>query len=56
MVPQNLLSIGKADRPTIIDNGYLCARRKPGLGYDIDRDKIDELTLKRCQQHPMFRR
>jgi L-alanine-DL-glutamate epimerase-like enolase superfamily enzyme len=48
MVPQNLLGIGMADRPTINENGYISAPQKPGLGYDIDRDKIDDLTLKRC--------
>jgi L-alanine-DL-glutamate epimerase-like enolase superfamily enzyme len=48
MVPQNLLGIGMADLPTIDDTGYIAAPQKPGLGYDIDRDKIDDLTLKRC--------
>jgi L-alanine-DL-glutamate epimerase-like enolase superfamily enzyme len=48
MIPQNLLGIGMADLPTINDDGYISAPQKPGLGYDIDRDEIDKLTLKRC--------
>jgi L-alanine-DL-glutamate epimerase-like enolase superfamily enzyme len=48
MVPQNVLSIGMADLPTIDAKGFIAAPQKPGLGYDIDRDKIEELTLKRC--------
>lgn len=48
MVPQNLLGIGMADLPTINEKGYIAGPQKPGLGYDIDRDKIDNLTLKRC--------
>jgi L-alanine-DL-glutamate epimerase-like enolase superfamily enzyme len=48
MIPQNLLGIGMADLPTIDNKGYIAGPQKPGLGYDIDRDKIDNLTLKRC--------
>ncbi len=47
MVPQNLLGIGMADLPTIDDRGYIPAPQKPGLGYDIDRDKVEDLTLQR---------
>jgi L-alanine-DL-glutamate epimerase-like enolase superfamily enzyme len=47
MVPQNLLGIGMADLPTIDDKGYIAAPQKPGLGYDIDRDKVEDLTLQR---------
>jgi L-alanine-DL-glutamate epimerase-like enolase superfamily enzyme len=47
MVPQNLLGIGMADLPTIDDRGYISAPQKPGLGYDIDPDKVDDLTLQR---------
>jgi hypothetical protein len=47
MGPQNLLGIGMADLPTIDDKGYISAPQKPGLGYDIDRDKVEELTLQR---------
>jgi len=32
---------------TIDAQGFLAAPQKPGLGYAIDPDKIDELTLKR---------
>ena len=48
MVPQNLLSMGMADLPTIDERGFIAAPQKPGLGYDIDRDEVDNLTLKRC--------
>jgi L-alanine-DL-glutamate epimerase-like enolase superfamily enzyme len=48
MVPQNVLSMGMADLPTIDAKGFIAAPQKPGLGYAIDPDKIDELTLKRC--------
>jgi L-alanine-DL-glutamate epimerase-like enolase superfamily enzyme len=47
MVPQNLLGIGMADLPTIDDRGYIAAPQKPGLGYDIDRDQEENLTLER---------
>ena len=47
MVPQNLLGIGMADLPTVDDRGYISAPQKPGLGYDIDRDKVEDLTLQR---------
>jgi isopentenyl diphosphate isomerase/L-lactate dehydrogenase-like FMN-dependent dehydrogenase len=48
MVPQNVLSMGMADLPTIDAKGFIAAPQKSGLGYAIDPDKIDELTLKRC--------
>jgi L-alanine-DL-glutamate epimerase-like enolase superfamily enzyme len=32
---------------TIDDRGYIAAPQKPGLGYDIDRDKVEDLTLQR---------
>ncbi|MGA7054941.1 MAG: enolase C-terminal domain-like protein [Mycobacterium sp.] len=47
MVPQNLLGIGMADLPTIDDRGYISGPQKPGLGYAIDRDKVEDLTLQR---------
>jgi len=47
MVPQNLLGIGMADLPTIDKRGYIAAPQKPGLGYEIDRDKVEDLTLQR---------
>lgn len=47
MVPQNLLSMGMADLPAIDDKGFIAAPQKPGLGYAIDRDAIENLTLQR---------
>jgi L-alanine-DL-glutamate epimerase-like enolase superfamily enzyme len=47
MVPQNLLGIGMADLPTIDERGYIAAPQKPGLGYEIDPDKVEDLTLQR---------
>lgn len=47
MVPQNLLSMGMADLPTIDEKGILAAPTKPGLGYGIDPDAVDKLTLQR---------
>jgi L-alanine-DL-glutamate epimerase-like enolase superfamily enzyme len=32
---------------TIDDKGYMSAPQKPGLGYDIDSDKVEDLTLQR---------
>jgi L-alanine-DL-glutamate epimerase-like enolase superfamily enzyme len=36
-----------ADLPRIDDKGYISAPQKPGLGYDIDRDEVENLTLQR---------
>jgi len=36
-----------ADLPTIDERGYISAPHKPGLGYDIDPDKVEDLTLQR---------
>jgi L-alanine-DL-glutamate epimerase-like enolase superfamily enzyme len=47
MVPQNLLSMGMADLPTIDSKGFIAAPQKPGLGYAIDRDAVENLTLQR---------
>jgi L-alanine-DL-glutamate epimerase-like enolase superfamily enzyme len=47
MVPQNLLSMGMADLPTIDRKGFIAGPCKPGLGYDIDRDAVENLTLQR---------
>jgi hypothetical protein len=46
---QNVLSMGMTtdDLPTVNDRGYIPAPRKPGLGYEIDRDAVDNLTLQR---------
>jgi L-alanine-DL-glutamate epimerase-like enolase superfamily enzyme len=47
VIPTHGAGIGMADLPTINEMGYIPGPQKPGLGYDIDRDKIDDLTLKR---------
>jgi L-alanine-DL-glutamate epimerase-like enolase superfamily enzyme len=49
MVPQNLLSMGMldADLPIVDGEGFIGAPHKPGLGYDIDRDAVENLTLQR---------
>ncbi|MGB8390547.1 mandelate racemase/muconate lactonizing enzyme family protein, partial [Mycobacterium sp.] len=47
MVPQNLLSMGMADLPTIDGKGFIAAPQKPGLGYAIDLDAVENLTLQR---------
>jgi L-alanine-DL-glutamate epimerase-like enolase superfamily enzyme len=49
MVPQNLLCMGMsdADLPVVDDEGFIPAPRKPGLGYAIDRDKVENLTIQR---------
>ena len=45
IVPETLLSMGMADVPTINKDGYIEAPTNPGLGYRIDRDAIENLTL-----------
>jgi len=49
MVPQNLLSMGMldADLPTVDGEGFIGAPRKPGLGYEIDPNAVENLTLQR---------
>jgi L-alanine-DL-glutamate epimerase-like enolase superfamily enzyme len=49
MVPQNVLSMGMAtaDLPEVDDRGYLAGPQKPGLGYEIDPDAVENLTLQR---------
>ncbi len=49
MVPQNVLSMGMAaeDLPKVDDRGYIAAPQKAGLGYEIDRDAVENLTLQR---------
>jgi L-alanine-DL-glutamate epimerase-like enolase superfamily enzyme len=49
MVPQNLLSMGMAhaDLPSVDVEGCIAGPQKPGLGYDIDRDEVENLTLQR---------
>ncbi|MFJ3305064.1 hypothetical protein ACIPSA_18455 [Streptomyces sp. NPDC086549] len=38
--------MGMADVPRVGKDGYLEAPKNPGLGYRIDRDAIENLTLK----------
>ena len=45
IVPGTLLSMGMADVPAINKDGYVEAPTNPGLGYRIDRDAIENLTL-----------
>ena len=49
MVPQNLLSMGMldADLPIVDSEGFIHAPHKPGLGYEIDRDAVENLTVAR---------
>jgi hypothetical protein len=49
MVPQNLLSIGMlaADLPIVDHDDLIGAPRKPGRGFDIDREAVEDLTLQR---------
>jgi L-alanine-DL-glutamate epimerase-like enolase superfamily enzyme len=34
------------DRIRIAKDGYVYAPKKPGLGYEIDRDALDKLTIR----------
>ena len=45
MVPQNLPSMGHGRPATIDAKGFIAAPQKPGLGYAIDRNAVDNLTL-----------
>ncbi|MFI9273515.1 mandelate racemase/muconate lactonizing enzyme family protein [Kitasatospora sp. NPDC052896] len=45
IVPETLLSMGMADVPRVDEDGYLEAPKHPGLGYRVDRDAIENLTL-----------
>ena len=36
-----------ADLPIVDAEGFIPAPHKPGLGYDIDRDAVENLTLQR---------
>ncbi|MDT5211767.1 MAG: hypothetical protein QOK18_6 [Mycobacterium sp.] len=49
MVAQNLLSIGMlgADLPIVDHDDLIGAPQKPGLGFDIDREALEDLTLQR---------
>lgn len=45
-VPQGILDIGMKDVIRVEADGYVKAPKKPGLGYDVDWDKIKTLTVK----------
>ena len=45
-VPQDILDHGMKDVIRVNADGYVEAPTKPGLGYDFDFDKIDELTVR----------
>jgi L-alanine-DL-glutamate epimerase-like enolase superfamily enzyme len=36
-----------ADPPVVDSEGFIEVPHKPGLGYDIDRDAVEDLTLQR---------
>ncbi|MFD3492275.1 hypothetical protein ACFWWB_17145 [Streptomyces sp. NPDC058690] len=46
IVPATLLGMGMAEMPSVNKDGYLEAPKNPGLGYRIDRDAIENLTMK----------
>ncbi len=45
-VPQGILDIAMKDVIKVAKDGYVYAPTKPGLGYDIDWEVIDRLTIK----------
>ena len=45
-VPQGILDDGMADVIRVTSDGYVEAPVKPGLGYDLDWDEVDRLTVK----------
>ncbi|MFO1321783.1 MAG: enolase C-terminal domain-like protein [Burkholderiales bacterium] len=45
-VPQGILDIGMKDVIRVGADGWVDAPTRPGLGYDVDWDAIDKLTLK----------
>ncbi|MET8953757.1 enolase C-terminal domain-like protein [Streptomyces sp. NPDC004393] len=46
IVPESVLSMGMADVLRVNKDDYLEAPKNPGLGYRIDRDAIENLTMK----------
>jgi hypothetical protein len=48
MVPENLLSMGMANLPTVDADGFIAGPTKPSLGYDIDPEAVDNIALQRC--------
>ena len=45
-VPEGILDIGMKDVIRVTKDGFVEAPTKPGLGYEVDWDKIKELTLR----------
>jgi L-alanine-DL-glutamate epimerase-like enolase superfamily enzyme len=45
-VPQGILDDGMADVIRVTADGFVDAPVKPGLGYDLDWDAVDHLTVK----------
>ena len=45
-VPVGIFDVGMKDTIRIAEDGYVYAPSKPGLGYDIDWDAVDNLTVK----------
>jgi len=46
-IPQGTLEPSyMKDRIRIAQDGYVYAPKKPGLGYEIDRDALDKLTIR----------
>jgi hypothetical protein len=48
MVPENLLSMGMANLPTVDADGFIAGPTKPSLAYDIDPEAVDNIALQRC--------
>jgi len=44
LVPTGILDMGMKDTLRVGPDGYVPAPTKPGLGYEIDEDEIDNLT------------
>lgn len=44
-VPTGILDFGMRDNLRVGPDGYVEAPTKPGLGYDIDLDEMDDLTI-----------
>ena len=45
-VPQGILDLGMKDVIRVCADGHVDAPTKPGLGYDVDWDAIERLTLR----------
>jgi L-alanine-DL-glutamate epimerase-like enolase superfamily enzyme len=45
-VPVGIFDVGMKDTIRIAEDGYVYAPTKPGLGYEIDWDSVDNLTVR----------